>query len=147
MQFLPPLTLNAERPQVIQLFRIVVLTTEHKHVGGVEHGRVTGSRARLVLPLVHLASCPSVTVDTVNADIVCAEPILKTTENDHLTLVLVHDGGMLIPRHDDVSFALGRLPRHIRQHQLVNNAVIGGGGACLQPRCAFVVVVATEDVC
>jgi hypothetical protein len=65
-------------------------------MSGVENGRMTRSRARLILPLVHLASLPSVAVDMVNTDIIRAEPVLKTTENYHLPLWLVHDGSMLV---------------------------------------------------
>ena len=146
MQSLPPLTLQTERPQVVKFLRVIIFAPKNEHMRRVEDSRVPRPRTRLVLPLIHRALLPNVTVDVVNADIIRSEAILKSPENNHLPRSRVHTSSMFVPRGNHISLSLSRVPRHVGQHQLVNDGVFRGRGACLQPCRAFVVVVATENI-
>ena len=80
-----------------------------------------GAWAGLLLCLIHVTLTPDVPVDIVHTDVVCAEPVLKTSENDHRARRLIHDSGVFVTRPDGVSFGLGGVPRHVGENQLVHD--------------------------
>ena len=54
-------------------------------------------------------------MDMVNTYVIGAEPISKSSKDDHLAGGDVHDSGVLVTREDGISFGLGCVPRHFRQ--------------------------------
>ena len=115
----PLLVCDVEQPEVVELFRAVILATKHVHVTIKDACRMAASRARFLCTRRDLHILPLVVLKTVHGHQVGTVTLLESSKDDHLAALVVNYTSVLVAKKDCVSTSIDHRPRHRAKVQVV----------------------------
>ena len=94
--FLPLLGLKVERPEIIEFYRIICLTSEYIHLVIVVACRVAGPRTWFLYP-INLNGGPDICFNVIGYYLICFFTVFKATKYNHSMVCFINNCTMFVP--------------------------------------------------